>query len=336
MACSSDGHIGPNLCNITNYNSTVDKANVIVFGLSLCLLQGQRVSMTPKPSTRQSGLSHPNSFGKQSAPEQELDWLCDHFHDIFGQDDQPCPLTCAPWLVSAEEIAAQLSKTKIHKVVAPGTLPGIIIKSLAEPHARWLEAYLWSHWQRAPRVLACWKDARLTLLTKKKVLSPAEALGRPFCGHTCRRHETSCYLPCKSIQCSHIYHTVVTQKPCTAHQFCFEIRERCQEMRPGPWRPSAQTPQLGGGLILSMDLKQAYDRLPRQQLAEGLAFCGCPSSLQTVLLHWLDEAHYHLRHRGLSRSMRTSRGVRQGCRASPLEMEDLFDLGMSSNRDDHH
>ena len=70
---------------------------------------------------------------------------------------------------------------------------------------------------------------------------------------------------------------------------------------------------------MSMDLQQAYDRLPRHHLAEGLALCGCPPNIQTVLLQWLFEAQYHLRHRGLSQGVAPSRGVRQGCKASPLE-----------------
>lgn len=46
-----------------------------------------------------------------------------------------------------------------------------------------------------------------------------------------------------------------------------------------------------------MDLQQAYDRLPRTGLAEGLTFGSCPASLQTVVLQWLFEADYHLSHR---------------------------------------
>ena len=283
-------------------------------------------ALTPKQLRKAIRFRGPQ--GQILAPDQELDWLCDHFHDLFGHEDQPCPLTCAPWLVSADEIAVQLSKTKIHKAVAPGTLPGNIIKSMAEPLARCLEAYLWSQWQSAPCVPACWKDAHLTLLAKNKVLTPADlrpialtcGLGKALLGTymqkardfmlpTMQKYPVFAYLP----------HRGVPEALYLAHQFCPEIRERCQAMRPGPWTPSAQTQTLPGGLILSMDLKQAYDRLPRQQLAEGLAFCGCPPSLQTVLLHWLHEAHYHLKHRGLSRSITTSRGVRQGCRASPLE-----------------
>ena len=98
-----------------------------------------------------------------------------------------------------------------------------------------------------------------------------------------------------------------------AFDFCNEIRPLWQTIRPGPWRT------FGGGLILSLDLKQAYDRLPREYLAKGLDMCGCPLELSTVLLHWLHQAQYHVRHRGLEGSLTPERGVRQGCKASPIE-----------------
>ena len=90
-------------------------------------------------------------------------------------------------------------------------------------------------------------------------------------------------------------------------------------IRPGPWRTTSTTTSFGGGLILTLDLKQAYDRLPREHLPKGLDLCGCPPELSTVLLSWLHQAQYHVRHRGLEGSLTPERGVRQGCKASPLE-----------------
>lgn len=62
---------------------------------------------------------------------------------------------------------------------------------------------------------------------------------------------------------------------------------------------------LAGGLMLSLDLKQAYDRLPRRHLHSGLHYCGCPPELSTVLLQWLHEAQYHVHHRGLENKLTT-------------------------------
>lgn len=69
-----------------------------------------------------------------------------------------------------------------------------------------------------------------------------------------------------------------------------EVLDHCVQLRPGPWKTAGQQTRCGGGLILSMDLQQ--DRLPRQHLETGLAFCGCQPPLQAVLLQWLFQAQY--------------------------------------------
>ena len=48
----------------------------------------------------------------------------------------------------------------------------------------------------------------------------------------------------------------------------------------------------------SLDLKQAFDRLPRDELMRGLKQCNCPDKIAPVLLHWLVDARYELQHRG--------------------------------------
>lgn len=36
------------------------------------------------------------------------------------------------------------------------------------------------------------------------------------------------------------------------------------------------------------------NRLPRPQLAQGLLHCGCPVNVLTVLMSWLEGAHYEI------------------------------------------
>ena len=73
---------------------------------------------------------------------------------------------------TAEELYQQLTRVKPHKAVAPGTLPGVVVKYLAYPLAQWLAAYIQQHWQHQSQIPQQWKDAHLALLAKRTVHSP--------------------------------------------------------------------------------------------------------------------------------------------------------------------
>ena len=79
------------------------------------------------------------------------------------------------------------------------------------------------------------------------------------------------------------------------------------------------TTRLVGGIMLSLDLTQAFDRMPRSKWYEGLLTCGCPQRTALLHINWLKGAKYGIHHRGLSSEIVTTCGVRQGCRGSPLE-----------------
>ena len=71
--------------------------------------------------------------------------------------------------------------------------------------------------------------------------------------------------------------------------------------------------------MLSLDMSEAFDRLPRQHLHAGFDLAGVPKQLALLFEHWLHNARYHIHHRGIDCTIPSNRGVRQGCKASPLE-----------------
>lgn len=101
--------------------------------------------------------------------------------------------------------------------------------------------------------------------------------------------------------------------------FCSEIRDTCATFASGAKAQDLNTHgrDLNGGLILSMDLKQAYDRLPRPALAEGLSLSQCPRNLSAVLLQWLVGARYEITHRGRRTWIPTSRRGQAGVQGIP-------------------
>eukprot|EP00435_Cladocopium_sp_Y103_P069123 s396_g32.t1 len=74
---------------------------------------------------------------------------------------------------------------------------------------------------------------------------------------------------------------------------------------------------LVGGIMLSLDLSQAFDVVDRPALYEGLASLGVTTSLLSFLKSVYSCTSYKFDHRGHQREFPTTRGIRQGCRAAP-------------------
>ena len=73
-----------------------------------------------------------------------------------------------------------------------------------------------------------------------------------------------------------------------------------------------------GGLILSLDMSSAFDTIPRHHIAASLAEAGVEHGDIALIMEWLSASQYHFQHGNHSRSITTTRGVRQGCVLSPL------------------
>ena len=58
--------------------------------------------------------------------------------------------------------------------------------------------------------------------------------------------------------------------------------------------------------------------MPRHQLLQGLRALNVPSNLVSVIMAWHANIRYHIHHAGETRTFPATRGIRQGCSASPL------------------
>ena len=104
-------------------------------------------------------------------------------------------------------------------------------------------------------------------------------------------------------------------------QHCRQIRTQCENHNGSFWRrvAGASPESLAGGALLSLDMSKAFDKLPRHMLHEGFQLTAVPPTIAQLFLHWLQGAQYHLSHCGVNCTICSTRGVRQGCKASPLE-----------------
>ena len=73
-----------------------------------------------------------------------------------------------------------------------------------------------------------------------------------------------------------------------------------------------------GGAILSLDLKQAFDRVNRQALATSLRGLGADENVTAAIISLLDTSRYHIISDQQHSSVGTTRGIRQGCKIAPM------------------
>ena len=268
-----------------------------------------------------------------TAPE-ECALLEAHFREVFQCQMQQTslegkPLACMPF--SKEALANAFAQASIHKAVAPGTLPNIVIRSLANELADWIWPHLDQLWTcQSPIIPQSWKDAWLCLIAKKNVRQPKDV--RPIAltdgiGKT--------VLGLLTQELKHMIQPSLTPLPIFAFmphrgteealmfvfQHCRKVRNACTLQQGNYWsRLQGHTlPDLAGGAILSLDMSQAFDRLPRDWLQHGFDITQVPPEISQMFMLWLQDAEYHLDHRGVKAAVLSNRGVRQGCKASPTE-----------------
>ena len=286
-------------------------------------------TLTPKQPRRQIRF---RNAGVAQDPQAELNALMAHFEAIFcaTSSDVP-PLTSLELPFTQEDLERELRATKIDKAVAPGTVPPLIIKHFASHLSHWLYRFLEVEWGSAhPTIPAAWKNASLSLLAKRTVHSPNDlrpialtcGLGKAVLGTLVKCAHT--FMADSLVRFPLFAYTEkrgVLEALCFVFDHCHQVRQSCNQAKPSHWQKQAGhcIPPLTGGMMLSLDLTQAFDRLPRSLLCEGLLTCGCPQSVALLLVNWLQDAKYCLSHRGLASEITTTCGVRQGCRGSPLE-----------------
>ena len=75
---------------------------------------------------------------------------------------------------------------------------------------------------------------------------------------------------------------------------------------------------LAGSLQACLDMSSAFDLVPRSGLLEALHEAGVPEAPARLMLHWIERSTYRIRVEQFEAEVPSSRGVKQGCPASPL------------------
>ena len=219
----------------------------------------------------------------------------------------------------------------VTKLVASPYAPGAVWKAQAPFLTEWLWPKLQEWWScNPPFIPSEWKDGWLcmspkpgkstTCIDNLRPLALQEPVGKAILKLLTRlamyqSMDDLCYLP----QYAYLPWRSSRDAILRLAKHCTEVRTM---MIPTRKSIHVQThhqhrPLCCGGIQLFIDLKRAFDQLPRPTLLEALHRVTLDSSLLTLLMKWHQDTRYHLDIKNSHRFIPVMRGVRQGCPAAP-------------------
>ena len=284
-------------------------------------------SLAPKQTFHQITLR--SITGDMLGPDQAADQLCDWFQQLY-HDDQPPEEACAfAWPFTLNEFQTGLEQLPLAKALDPQYAPAPFWRWAAEPISQCLDPYFWTCSQ-ANQLPRCWSQGHLCFLPKTKSRTQRPQDLRPIallepCGKilmgclsvklheqlwpTLRELPQFAYLQGRG--CDDALHRIALHchevRTCI-DSFKFVIHQKSTGSLPG---------ELGGGLLLSLDLTKAFDAVNRAQLFAGLQQLGISHDLLCFLKSVYCCTSFHFEYRNCSREFFTKRGIRQGCKAAP-------------------
>eukprot|EP00438_Fugacium_kawagutii_P032800 Skav211937 [mRNA] locus=scaffold1086:563651:568933:- [translate_table: standard] len=118
---------------------------------------------------------------------------------------------------------------------------------------------------------------------------------------------------------------------------CLLVRDTLDNFRLKHHRAATAPPPLFGGLLFSLDLSKAFDRVDREKLLRGMGRLGIPSHLLDLLATIYQHTTFTFEYQNHHRTVSTHQGIRQGCKAAPccwaLFITDLLHQLMSLTND---
>ena len=269
------------------------------------------------------------------SPVEEMKVVHRHFQELFnpGQGSELPERSLESSIpVNDLEVLAYLEHIPMRKAVSKTAAPGCVYRICAQELCQWLGRRLRQVWSRGPITLPrCWKTADLILINKPGTSGHDIKHWRPI---GLQHPLSKCILnmlldevrPYISELVTHIpqfaYHTGRSTEDALQRVFyhCHLVRSLCRDSQANVHTRYAgtATTQLVGGLQVCLDLSSAFDRVPWEQLDAALVLAGLPDHLRHRLMHWLEDSEYCIHVSSQTRIVKLGRGVKQGCRTSPI------------------
>ena len=207
-----------------------------------------------------------------------------------------------------DELQHALEKIPATKAVPKCFPSGPLWKSQAHFIAHWLYPRLESWWSHSPPVIPqAWKDAwacwlpkphkPATKLENLRMLGLQEPVGKTVLQLITSKALTACFPTlCKWPQMAYLPYRSTRDALLRAASHCQAVRALLQTQHRSVHQTTASQPTLSfaGGIQLCLDLTRAFDVVPRPVIAAALAGARLNPQLQSLLLHWHINTHYHL------------------------------------------
>ncbi|OLQ01358.1 putative 149 kDa protein [Symbiodinium microadriaticum] len=284
-----------------------------------------------KPRTR---IQFRDAQGMLLSPHAELDTLKRHCQSVFAVHAEPPPPATlkrgtAP---TADELAHAILETGVNKAVPSDCAPAAVWRLAAGGIAQLLSRFLRGSWVEGASVdlAGGWKDTEMAFIPKppkpptqpqnlrplglisppgkaiaawvkirlEEILAPV-ILTLPQFAYTAGRSTLDCLLRVQA----HFHST----------------RKLISSMTPSIYqrREGTKSAPCYGGITLSVDLRGAFNEVPRGKLYQCLQLLRVDADLLTIVqhLHW--QSRYFVHNASGRTSVTSSNGIKQGCRLAP-------------------
>ena len=211
--------------------------------------------------------------------------------------------------------------------------PHAFWKLAAEQIADYMEAKVFQHWRTGQNATpADWAAAWLVFFSKPgkanddpkslRPISLLDPMGKAVCGVLKQRLVPHLMGKARHLPLfGYIQQRSPQQALALVFAHCAEARAMAKaqtrslyELRMGQTRS-----QCAGGLQISIDFSQAFDRADRRLLVEALAYLEVPRDLGDLIMRWVQATTFHIyTHKADAQcSYQSVQGIRQGCKLSP-------------------
>ena len=272
--------------------------------------------------------------GELLTPAQQLQALTSHAEEKFcqGADFIPTGTLREGIRVTSTQIQHALRRLPIRKAAPPTAAPSALWKNSAHALADLFHeqiAHMWRTGQtgRAPPI---WKDASMVWMPKPNKDCSLLANLRPI-GLVHPMGKSVCVLLRSRLR------PLLTQALITRPQFAYakgrstldallrahghlaQTRQEIEKHRTSLYaRHSGEEPKTCfGGLCFSLDLKGAFDAVPRPRLAESLFRLQVEPDLVHLIMQMQYQAQYWTQIGADNRPVTPTQGIKQGCNIAP-------------------
>ncbi|CAE7225465.1 unnamed protein product [Symbiodinium sp. CCMP2592] len=272
-----------------------------------------------------------SSTGAILMPQAEVQALASYWKEVTTAEDPVQAPSATTFDLEMDAVQQALASLPSNKAAPAHYAPHALWSCVAEPVSQVLERGLLQEWRSSgAHIPTAWADAWLTFLQKAnkagnkpehlRPIALLDPVGKAVSGllrkqldtyilpHMEARHQYG-FLPGRSVQ------------QALGHAFihCKSVRSLSQAQNRSLYDKFAghQAKGCAGGMLLSIDLTQAFDRVGRDLLEQALIHIGVPLSLRSLLLRCVHSVRYVVQKEGHAQTFPTSRGIRQGCRLSP-------------------